>query len=197
LVAGLQSKSNGNFTAGSTTANLAVVPIDADGSFCIYTSESANVIVDLQGTFTAQSADKFTRSGQPGAPAPLRALDTRGGTRPEANSITRVWLDAPTGSASVLVNLTTTDAEGTGYITADRCSALSSGPQSKSNGNFIANATTPNLAVVPLDADGTFCIYTSASVHLIADIQGTFSADGANLFTPIPARRVYDSRIAL
>jgi hypothetical protein len=197
LTTGLQTRSNGNYADGTTTANLAVVPLDPDGSFCIYTSESANVIVDVQGTFTAQSADRFTRSGRPGSPAALRALDTRGRTRPDANSITTVRLSPPTGSASVLVNLTTTDAEGTGYITADRCSALSSGAQSKSNGNFTANSTTPNLAVVPLDADGTFCIYTSASAHLIADIQGTLSADGANLFTPVPARRVYDSRIAL
>ena len=116
----------------------------------------------------------------------MRLLDTRTSSRPAAGSITT--LHAPAGAAAVLVNLTLTAATSAGYVTADRCSAVVAGEQSKSNGNVAPGRTVANLAVVPVDADGSFCIYQSAAVDLIVDIQGSLSAGGTQ-FQPITPRR--------
>ena len=35
-----------------------------------------------------------------------------------------------------------------------------------------------NLAVVPVDADGSFCIFNQTAVHLVVDLQGGFSPIG-------------------
>ncbi|MEZ5250369.1 MAG: hypothetical protein R2713_14510 [Ilumatobacteraceae bacterium] len=93
-----------------------------------------------------------------------------------------------------MVNLTLTDARAPGYVTADRCSALVPGPQTKSNGNTTVGRITANVAVVPLDADGSFCVYTSNPTHVVVDLQGTF-APGADLrFVPVTPVRAHDSR---
>jgi len=100
----------------------------------------------------------------------------------------------PAGEVSALVNLTMTGAETMGCITADRCSNMVRGEQSKSNGNFEGNTEVANLAVVPLDPDGSFCIYSSGSWDVIVDLQGVFSTGGSLGFTPVVPRRIADTR---
>jgi hypothetical protein len=192
LTTGAQSKANGNHVANTAISNLSVVPVDADGSFCIYTQNAVNLIVDLQGTFSPSGAQGFTAIG------PDRKLDTRTapGVTVPANSITPVNTGVAPGTTAVLVNLAMTDGTAPGYITADRCSVLAQGPQSKANGNHVANAAISNLSVVPVDADGRFCIYNQSSVNLVVDLQGAFSPTGPLRFTPSPTvDRAIDTRL--
>jgi hypothetical protein len=63
--------SNGNFVGGQNIANLSVVTLDDDGTFCIYTERPVDLIVDVQGTFTSNGPLRFTSI------APDRRLDTR------------------------------------------------------------------------------------------------------------------------
>lgn len=180
-------KSNGNFVAGVDVANLNVVPIDADGSFCLYTSAPAHLIVDLQGTY-GPGGMLFTPT------APNRVLDTRAGSKPAAGAPIEVASGAPAGAKAVLVNLTMTRADAAGYVTADRCSAFAGGTPSSSNGNFIPAADVANGTVVPVDADGSFCLVTSAPADLIVDVQGSYR-DGAGLSLEIgDPVRVLDTR---
>lgn len=192
LVPGPQSKSNGNHGADLAIANLSVVPIDADGSFCIYNQQAVNLVVDLQGSFsaTAPSGLNFTPV------SPTRKLDTRVAplARPTAGSITRVDTGVAANTAAVLVNLTMVDGAAAGYITANKCSALSPGSQSRSNGNHDVSTAIANLSVVPVDADGSFCIYNQRAVNLVVDLQGSFSASGALQFFHIGPTRVLDTR---
>ena len=182
------TKSNGNFVPQRNVANLAVVPIDSNGSFCIYSESDVHLLADVQGFFSTGGALGFTLLD------PRRVLDTRAGKHPTANSITRV--DPGIGAAdAVLVNITMTEASGGGYITADRCSALAPGFQSKSNGNFTDGQNIANLTVVPLDPDGTFCIYTEHAVDLLVDLQGTFTSGGPLKFTSIAPDRRLDTRM--
>lgn len=57
-----------------------------------------------------------------------------------------------------------------------------------------------NLAVVPVAADGSFCIYAQSAVDLVVDIQGSLvpATDSrlANRFTPVAPIRLLDTRIA-
>ena len=103
-------------------------------------------------------------------------------------------MQGPAGASAALVNLTLTDAKSAGYITADACSALVPGPQTKSNGNSTVGRITANVAVVPLDPDGSFCIYTSQPTHVVVDVQGSFSPAGDLRFVPVTPARRHDSR---
>lgn len=101
---------------------------------------------------------------------------------------------AAAGTTAVLVNLTMVGGATSGYITADKCSTLVAGPQTKSNGNHPANSAIANLSVVPVDADGSFCVYNEQPVHLVIDVQGSFSASGTQQFFPTTPTRVLDTR---
>lgn len=187
LVAGPQTKSNGNFPRNFPIANLSVVPLDADGSFCVLSDAPVHRTIDLQGVFTANGATRFSTLSA------TRILDTRSGPRVDVGSITKV-LTGQAGVTSVLVNLTIAAGTGRGYITADRCSALSAEEQTKSNGNFAGGPAIANLSVVPVDADGSFCIYASNFAHLVVDLQGTFSPSGTLRFDAVAPTRVLDTR---
>ncbi|MCU1397455.1 MAG: hypothetical protein JWN62_564 [Acidimicrobiales bacterium] len=202
LVNGPQTRSNANFVAGATVANLAVVPTTAITSgtagaqICTYTSATTQKAVDVQGYFAPASAGGWGFSAVP----TQRLLDTRNcSTDPTvacplspAGSIVRI--QGPAGASAVLVNLTLTGAKQAGYATADQCSALTAGPQTKSNSNMSPSAIAANVAVVPLDADGSFCVYLSAASHLVVDLQGTFSSAAPLRFVPITPVRRHDSR---
>ena len=194
LQAGPQTRSNGNYVAGAAISNLSVVPVDADGSFCIYNHAPVHLVVDIQGSFGAPSTAGmgFTQTSS------VRKLDSRdGGAAPKpAGSITRVSTGAVAGTKAVLVNVAMTDATAAGYVTADKCSVLQSGPQTKSNGNFVVGAAISNLSVVPIDSDGSFCIYNHAPVHLVVDLQGSFATSGSSQFFPMTQARILDTRIA-
>lgn len=192
LQSGAQARSNGNFVVGAAISNLSVVPVDADGSFCVYNHTPVHLVVDVQGSFGAPTASglRFTES------APVRALDTRdGGAAPvQAGSITRVDTGALPGTKAVLVNVAMTDATAAGYITADKCSVLQAAGQTKSNGNFVVGAAISNLSVVPVDADGSFCLYNHTPVQLVVDLQGSFSTTGSQEFFGLAPNRILDTR---
>ena len=203
LVAGPQTRSNANFAAGDTVANLAVVPVAnsaAGAQFCTYSTAQAQKIVDVQGFFAPPSANGWGYTST----TPQRLVDTRdcwtdlGATAQRCGQINAagsiIHVQAPPGASAVLINLTLTGATAAGYATADACSVLVSGPQTKSNGNVARGVTTANLAVVTVDADGSFCITVSAPMHVVVDVQGMFSPTGQLRFTPITPVRRHDSR---
>jgi hypothetical protein len=181
------TKSNGNFTAGQNIANLGVVPLGSDGSFCVFNESAVHLLADVQGHFATDGNLRFTQWG------PNRVLDTRSGGRATGGSVTRVAAGVPAGAEAALVNLTMTDGTVGGYITADTCEALTQLPPTKSNGNFVPQRNVANMAVVPLGADGSFCVYAETPVHLLADVQGYFAPSGELAFTLLEPRRVLDT----
>jgi hypothetical protein len=190
LTPGPQTKASGNHGAAVAISNLAVVSLDDDGAFCVYTQRGAHVIADLQGWFSTDGALGFEST------APRRVLDTRDtGMHPGADAITVVHTGIGDGSAAALVNVAMVDGLSPGYITADTCDVLRAGAQTKASGNHDGTFAAANLAVVPLAPDGTFCIYTQAFVHLVVDVQGSFSPTGRLGFEPVVPGRVLDTRL--
>ncbi|HEY4332145.1 MAG TPA: hypothetical protein VGM78_06235, partial [Ilumatobacteraceae bacterium] len=104
-----------------------------------------------------------------------------------------IHLRAPAGAAAVLINLTLTGATSAGFATAEPCSMLTPTP-GQSNGNVAVGGTAANLAIVPVDADGTFCVMVSAPMHVIVDLQGSFSSTGSLQFMPSAPVRRSDTR---
>ena len=98
------------------------------------------------------------------------------------------------GRPPFLVSLAMVDGVGPGYITAGRCSSLTAGPQTKASRNHGTSTPIANLGVVPVEPDGSLCIYNQTAVHLIVDLQGAFAASGALRFFPIVPVRIFDSR---
>ena len=79
----------------------------------------------------------------------------------------------------------------------DRCSTMTDTPQAFSTGNYTKRCAVANLAVSPIDSDGSFCMYHQTNVEMLADVQGYFapaSADGIT-FSPLAPRRVLDKRV--
>ena len=98
-------------------------------------------------------------------------------------------MQGPAGAAAAVVNLTLAEASATGYATAGPCSSMAPGMQAYSNINVVPNDTAANLAVVQLDPNGQFCVYTSVATHLIVDIQGSFAAGAGQQFVSVAPRR--------
>jgi hypothetical protein len=141
--------------------------------------------------------------GEYTAITPARVLDTRiqapglvpqGGTVPVR--VTGVAGVPDSGVAAVVVNLTATQTGAAGYLTA-----WPSGEDRPviSNVNYGAGGTVPNLATVMVGSDGRINVFSSASAHVIVDVQGYYAdADGPSggRFHAIAPTRLFDTREA-
>src|SRR5262249_35858977 len=130
-----------------------------------------------------------------GAVPPTRILDTRPSGKLAAGMVVPLQLTGragvPAGATAVTLNLTATEADGPGYLTAFPCDA----PRpNASNVNYVAGQNVANLVTVKLAADGRICIYAFATTHVLADIAGYYGAGGnAGLFPTSPTR-ILDTR---
>ncbi|HEY1280091.1 MAG TPA: fibronectin type III domain-containing protein [Acidimicrobiales bacterium] len=132
-----------------------------------------------------------------GLVAPVRVADTRAaGGRLSAGTSRAFDVVAATGAApaqvsAISMNLTATDADGPGYLTAWPCDQ----PRpDASNVNFNGGEPgVPNHVIVPVAADGTVCVLAGVSgADVILDVDGWFAA-GAGLVPETP-HRVLDTR---
>lgn len=192
--AGLPNASSLNLEAvGQTRANLVVSALGAGGSVSIYTQSGTHLVVDLVA-WAPDGGDAHARS-------PVRLLDTRttglGYTGPKPTARARV--DVPvvgragvpaSGVSAVIVNLTITEADAPGYVTAWP-SGTDQPPISNLNVS-AAGDTNQNLAIVPVGADGGVSLSTFAGAHLIADLVGWLDADGS--YQAGATGRVMDTR---
>jgi hypothetical protein len=198
-------------TRGKVVANLAVVPVGADGAIDVYVQARTHVIVDLQGWWTPAAG--ATRAGRYVPVGPSRILDTRptsavdhDRTKPAAQGTTVVQVGGrggvpTTGVTAVAINLAVAETDAPGYVQAAPADALVPGASStlnvNSRGQVVSAAT-----IVPVDAQGRIAIYTLSSAHLIIDVAGWFTDESApattsGMFVPSnPVRRVLDTRPA-
>ena len=120
------------------------------------------------------------------------------GEVPGAGTRLAVRTTPPTGATAALVNVTTIGATAPGYFTAEDCAARPVGGRAWSNGRARVGRNVSTTVVVPLDANGRFCLYQSSRFHTIVDVQGFFAPSAVsptgNLFTPITPSRSIDSR---
>jgi|CXWL01.1.fsa_nt_gi hypothetical protein len=163
-------------TVGDVAANLAIVPLGADGAIQLVSSTDLDVIVDIVGYFTNANAPVKT-SGLFVPLLPQRVLDTRT-SRPalSAGSTSRIDLLGPTAirtTATLVANLTSTDSRGSGFLSITGGSAPST-----SNLNVANGETRANLAVVSVRVAEPTHLYTSLATHLIIDVTGYFTASG-------------------
>lgn len=192
------TSSNVNFAAASVVANLAVVPQVGGvtpASACMWPSTPTHLVIDTQGAFVPDTGLGFSLVG------PTRLVDTRGCTDRGGTQVcnTRVGdgqMLRVTGAhgTAALVNLTLTDTLGEMFAVADRCDVLATARPLRSNSNSGIGRTVANLAVVPLEADGSFCVWVSRATHVVVDIQGVFEPQGTLRFVAQTPTRRLDTR---
>ena len=167
--------SNLNFVAGRDVPNSVISRIGAGGKVCLKASANTNLIVDVAGYFPAGS------DYEPSA-APTRILDTRNGTGAAqglvaAGGTVRLQVGGrggvPVDAEAAVLNLTAASTQEYGFVTAHPCDQPL---PVASNLNFVAGQDVPNLVIARLAADGSVCLFTFGSTHLIADVAGYFPA---------------------
>ena len=171
--------SNLNLTAGGTRANLAIVPLGADGKVSLFTSGGADLIVDVAGWFTDASAPDDS-VGLYVPILPTRVLDTR--QEPSApigtqGTVTRrigaTAVVPPDSTIAIMANITATQTSAAGYVTA--WPAHTSRPLVSNLNASAAGQTIPNAAIVPL-GDEDLSLYAQNGAQLILDIDGWYTS---------------------
>jgi hypothetical protein len=191
---------------GANIPNLVLVPVGSGGMVTFVTQGGGHLIADLLGYFTPSGETKDGRFEALGAP--IRTLDTRmagfsripdrGTLRLPVTSKASARAVVPDDASAVVVNLTATDARADGYLQAYPTDQRQLKATS-SNLNFRPHEPAPNLAIVPIGADGSITLYAHRSVHVVADVIGYFTSGTASmsdegLFVPFGPRRLVDSR---
>jgi hypothetical protein len=156
--------SNLNPEAGVTRPNLVNVRVGAGGRVCLFSLQPTDLVVDLLGEYRAGSGAKYA------ALTPQRLLDTRDGGRPSHQSNLSDVIALGTLTAAQ-VNLTATQTEAAGYLTAYSC--LSQPWPGTSNANFGAAETTAGAALMS-SSRGYGCVYSSAVTQVVVDLFGVW-----------------------
>lgn len=199
------------YFAGARASGLALVPISPDG-YCMYMYGAANVTVTAIGLLSTIGtydnrlppaldtvASQIPRPGLRPL-TPTRVLDTRIGLGapavkvPGGGHVVLRGLPLTPTSTAVVLNVTVTEPDGTGFITVWPCDVTR---PVVSNLNYVQGETTPNQVTVAVGKSKEICLFTSVSAHLIADIAGTYELDGGVGIRPISPQRILDTRIGL
>jgi hypothetical protein len=167
------------------------------------------LVTDSYGKQVQNSVTATTVGSDFTAFGPTRLLDTRygiGGPVGQVPADGTVHLKVagyggasgiPADVTAVVLNLTVTDAHGSGFITAYD-DGDPNGVPTASNVNYSPGQTVPNLAVVPVGADGDVALYnggmSAGSVDLIADVTGYFTQSVASGYTSLAPDRLVDTR---
>jgi hypothetical protein len=189
--------SNVNYAPGQTVANAATVALGAGGAICVFSLAPANVVVDVTGWY-ASATGPFGARFVPVVPA--RLLDTRtaaakvgAGATVAVPVLGRGGLSLA-GVTAVTLNVTATDAEAPGYLTAFPCGT---NPPLASTVNYDAGAVVPNAVTVAVGTAGSVCVFAFAPTHVVIDVTGFFTDDPSipgNRLRPMAPLRVMDTR---
>jgi hypothetical protein len=177
--------------AGRTTSSTMVVPLGADGTFCVGATAATHVLVDHIGTYAVDAGARF----QPIVPA--RLSDSRSGAMPAAGSVRVVQVagtaSVPAGATAASVTVHTTGATANGVVTLYACgTARPSLASIRVTQGVDATATVQTA----LGAQGRLCLYVSAGMHLIVDVHGWFGAAATTKFYAVNGERFLDVAVS-
>ena len=197
-----------NSPDGRIKANAAIVPAGTPaGSVSVYVTNTTNVILDIDGYFTAPGSGTY----QFYPLTPCRVVDTRSGSGfpPELGPPSlqaQMQRELPILSSSCLSGITNPVAysfnvtvvpnpkgQKLGYLTVWPSDQMQ--PTVSTLNNPTATGVA-NAAIVPAAPDGDIDVYAFNSTDLIIDINGYFGAPGQNGLSlyPVAPCRVLDTR---
>ena len=197
---------SGVFASG-TTVTLFASP--GPNSTFVGWSTPCSGVGSCQVSMTTARSVTATFAGPPvgtdyQAVTPMRLMDTRAagitvdgfnsgmGQRP-AGSITELQITGraaiPGDASAVVLNVTAVTPAAGGWITVYPCG---SAPPNASNLNFTTGVTIPNAVIVKIGNAGRVCFYTSATTHLIVDVNGWHPS--SPVYVSLDPKRLMDTR---
>jgi hypothetical protein len=169
-----------NFVAGQVAPNAVIAPVSANGEVCFFSNVPTHLLSDVNGWFAKASGFN--------ALSPVRVFDTRPGEAQGAVSVTKQTYSGPdnvlrvrvtgamgvpsSGVSAVSLNVTVADPAGAGFVTVYPCGDR----PNASSLNFVAGQVVPNAVIAPVSASGEICLFSNVPTHVLADINGWFSA---------------------
>ena len=189
-----------NWAPGTTRANLATVPVGADGTLAVVNNAgSVEVIVDVLGWLGPDPAGDRLHTVPP-----ERLVDTRTGLGAPAAALgpgETMTID-PTGhlgvpevgATGIVANVTVTDTTAASHLTAWPTGTTM---PASSNLNWAAGTTVPNMVITRLGADGTLQLRNnSGTAQVIVDVVGWLGPEpiGGRACRLIGPTRVLDTR---
>jgi hypothetical protein len=188
---------------GRTKANAAIVPAGVSGGVSVYVSNTANVVLDIDGYFVPTSGSTLAFYPL----TPCRVLDTRksngdlGGPYLQGQQerdfpvLESPCIPANANAVAYSMNFTVVPYNGQslGYLTVWPTGESQPLVSTLNNptGTDVANA-----AIVPAGTGGKIAVYPSNNTNLVVDIDGYFAAagkGGLSLYPTVPCR-VIDTR---
>jgi 2',3'-cyclic-nucleotide 2'-phosphodiesterase (5'-nucleotidase family) len=158
--------SNLNAWPGHAIANSTITALGAGGKVCFVSNVDTELVVDLEGWFTANSSFRSF--------APVRALDTReSGPALAPGSIRTVPITGHFGVAAsataVSLNVTAVNASETSWVKVFPCGQT---PPETSNNNTSPDRIVATQALVPIGTGGSVCITANGPMDVVVDVQG-------------------------
>ncbi|MDO8363192.1 MAG: PQQ-dependent sugar dehydrogenase [Actinomycetota bacterium] len=162
--------------SGDVRANLVVVPLGADGSIDLRLRTTANVLVDVLGSFT-DSGSALATQGTYVPVAPTRVVDTRVGLAfgrltaggwGSANPAT-----VPEDALGVTQNIVIVQTSGAGFITAYPTGLVP--VPDVSNGNSTAAGQTRSAMAITMLGSGSSTYFASMATDVVVDVTGYFA----------------------
>lgn len=157
---------NLNYRTSGAWAASAIVQVGPDDTICVRASESADVIVDITGTFGTGDGLRFVPV------APTRAIDTRDGTGGwspvHGSGQTFDVRVTPSNAEAVTGTLTIVNPWDASFVSAEPCT----GSTSTSSANAARGAVIANSATVGVTDAGRLCLTASYAGHTLFDTTG-------------------------
>jgi hypothetical protein len=163
-----------NAFTGTVTANAAIVPAGTDGAINLYATDTADVMVDVNGYFAPPATGGLWFY----AATPCRVVDTRWSAGPLGGPPLAGARDFPLSSGSCglpaasaySVNATVVPRQSLGFLTLWPESAVQ---PLASTLNSLDGSVTANAAIVPA-TNAFISAYATNATELILDINGYF-----------------------
>jgi hypothetical protein len=165
-----------NYRGSDVVGNAVFAQLAADGSVCVYSRSTADVVIDVVG-YTP--SDILLESY-----SPIRVFDSRPGQRTfdgqyAGGGLLRAGvpveikiagrLPSANGVVGLLANVVAVNPEAAGFITVYPCSA---DVPLASTLNYRAGDVVANNAFAKLSADGRLCVFSRVDTHIVVDVVG-------------------------
>lgn len=186
-----------NYQPYETVANAGIFPLNQGsykGSLCVYALVDTDLVIDVNGYLRPSATQRFESL------TPTKWVDTATGLNATGrmrknqtitmNAYT-AGIGVPGDAKAVVVNIAGVLPDTNGYLTAYPCGITR---PVVSNLNPRVGQTTQNLAIVPLAANGSMCLYAKEAMHVRVDVLGYMTTSGTGTLTPTAPTRVVDTR---